>query len=613
MTPPLRVVGTPIGNLGDISPRAVEVLGAAEVVACEDTRRTGRLLSHLGIERPQLVVLNDHTERHVAQHLVGLMGDGKAVVLVSDAGMPGVSDPGHLLVRSVVDAGLRVEVVPGPSAVLVALVASGLPTDRFGFEGFVPRKGAERSRRLRAVAEADRTTVVFEAPHRIARTLGDLVQVAEPTRRVVIARELTKMHEEIWRTTLGEAAAVATLAEPRGEHVLVLDAAPVVGVDDDLLRAGLEELIAGGSTRRDAIDTVAGRHGVARRRVYGLALTSAAVTHRPAPTIEVLGIGNALVDVLSQETDETVERLGLAKGSMELVDEPRMAEVYDVMGPGTEVSGGSAANTMAGIASLGGLCHYIGRVRDDQLGRVFVHDIRSLGVGYSTPPAADGPATGCCLILVTPDAQRTMNTFLGASALLSEDEIDASVVEAAGLVFLEGYLFDRPEAQAAFEQAAKVAHEAGRKVSLTLSDLFCVERHRAAFRRLVAGHIDVLFANEAEILGLYEVPDVEAAIEAVRRDCPLSVITRSERGAVVVTVDEVVSVPAFPVDEVVDTTGAGDQFAAGFLFGLSRGEPLRRCAELGALAAAEVISHLGPRPHVSLAELVARELETDDL
>ena len=613
MTPPLRVVGTPIGNLGDISPRAVEVLGAAEVIACEDTRRTGKLLSHLGIGRPQLVVLNDHTEGQVAQHLVGRVREGKAVVLVSDAGMPGVSDPGHLLVRSVLDAGLRVEVVPGPSAVLVALVASGLPTDRFIFEGFVPRKGAERSRRLRAVAEADRTTVVFEAPHRIARTLGELAQVAEPTRRVVIARELTKMHEEIWRTTLGEAAAVATMAEPRGEHVVVLDAAPEVGIDDALLRSELEALISGGSTRRDAVDVVAGRYGVARRRVYGLALTSAAVTHRPAPTIEVLGIGNALVDVLSQEADETVERLGMTKGAMDLVDEPRMAEVYDAMGPGTEVSGGSAANTMAGIASLGGVCHYIGRVRDDQLGRVFVHDIRSLGVGYSTAPAEDGPATGCCLILVTPDAQRTMNTFLGASALLSADEIDTSVVEAAGLVFLEGYLFDRPEAQAAFEQAALVAHEAGRKVSLTLSDLFCVERHRAAFRRLVAGHVDVLFANEAEILGLYEVPDVDAAIEAVRRDCPLSVITRSERGAVVVTADEVVSVPAFPVDEVVDTTGAGDQFAAGFLFGLSRGEPFRRCAELGALAAAEVISHLGPRPHVSLAELVARESETDDL
>lgn len=604
----LQIVGTPIGNLGDISQRAVEALRAADLIACEDTRRTSKLLSHLGIARPRFVVLNDHTERRVTPGLLDAVRSGRAVVVVSDAGMPGVSDPGYVLVRAAADSGVEVEVVPGPSAILVALVASGLPLDRFAFEGFVPRKGAERDRRLAAIAAADRTTVIFEAPHRLGRTLADLAAVAGEDRLVVVARELTKLHEEVWRTTLGDAVAATALREPRGEHVIVLAAAACQDVDDVAIRDSLSALLATGSSRRDAVDEVAARFGLPRRRVYDVALTSARVTHTPAPTIDVLGIGNALVDVLSHETDETVERLGMLKGSMDLIDEERMAEVYGAMGPGTEVSGGSAANTMAGIASLGGTAHYIGRVRDDQLGDVFVHDIRSLGVGYSTAPAEDGPATGCCLILVTPDAQRTMNTFLGASALLSEDEVEPSLIEPAGIVFLEGYLFDRPEAQAAFEAAARLAHDAGRKVALTLSDLFCVERHRGAFRQLVAGHIDVLFANEAEILGLYEVADIDAAIEAVRADCPLTAITRSEKGAVVVTADEVTPVAAFPVAELVDTTGAGDQFAAGFLFGLSRGESLSRCAEIGALAAAEVISHLGPRPQVSLAELVAREL-----
>jgi sugar/nucleoside kinase (ribokinase family) len=326
------------------------------------------------------------------------------------------------------------------------------------------------------------------------------------------------------------------------------------------------------------------------------------------PTVDVLGIGNALVDVLSSESDELVERLGMAKGSMDLIDEDRMAEIYAAMGPATEVSGGSAANTMAGIASLGGSAHYIGRVRDDQLGAVFAHDIRSLGVGYTLTPAAEGPATGCCLILVTPDAQRTMNTFLGSSALLAPEDVDEQVVASAGITFLEGYLFDQAAAKEAFRTAAAYAHRADRQVALTLSDLFCVERHRDAFRDLVAGHVDILFANEAEILALYEVDDFDRAAEAVRADCPLAVLTRSEAGAVIVTDDERVAVPAHPVEELVDTTGAGDQYAAGFLYGLSRGDDLERCGRLGALAAAEVISHLGPRPQVSLAELVAREL-----
>jgi sugar/nucleoside kinase (ribokinase family) len=322
-------------------------------------------------------------------------------------------------------------------------------------------------------------------------------------------------------------------------------------------------------------------------------------------SIGVLGIGNALVDVLSAEPDSTVEQLGLTKGAMDLVEEDRMAAIYDAMGPGTEVSGGSAANTMVGIASLGGSAHYIGRVKDDQLGRVFAHDLRAAGVGYTLEPVADGPATGCCLILVTPDAQRTMNTFLGASSLLGERDVDAELIASARLIYLEGYLFDRPEAQAAFQSAARLAHEAGREVALTLSDTFCVERHRESFRDLVDHHVDVLFANHDEITALYEVSDLDAAVEQVRKSCPLSVITLGAEGALVVTADDRIHVAATPVDDVIDTTGAGDLFAAGFLFGRAEGLPLETCAQLGAVAAAEIISHLGPRPVADLAALAA--------
>jgi 16S rRNA (cytidine1402-2'-O)-methyltransferase len=268
----LLVVGTPIGNLGDLSPRAHDALAAADVVACEDTRRTGRLLSMAGIARTRLIVVNDHTERDVAPRLVEDALAGRAVVLVSDAGMPGVSDPGHLLVSAAVEAGVVVEVVPGPSAVLVALVVSGLPSDRFCFEGFLPRKGAERGRRLAHLAVEPRTTVLFEAPHRIGRTLADLAAVVGPDRPVVVARELTKLHEEVWRTSAGEAADVASLAEPRGEHVLVVAGAPEVEVVDDALVDELHRLLGTGSSRRDAIDEVAAAHGVPRNRVYALAL-----------------------------------------------------------------------------------------------------------------------------------------------------------------------------------------------------------------------------------------------------------------------------------------------------------------------------------------------------
>ena len=327
------------------------------------------------------------------------------------------------------------------------------------------------------------------------------------------------------------------------------------------------------------------------------------MSHDSAPTVDVVGIGNALVDVISHESPEFVAALGVAAGSMTLVDEDRSLELYGVMGQAIETSGGSAANTMVGVASFGGSSHYIGVVRDDQLGRVFAHDLRSVGVGYSSTPAVDGPATGTCLIMVTPDGQRTMHTFLGASSLLGPDDIDPDVVRSGSIVYLEGYLFDRPEAQAAFAAASEIAHGAGRTVALTLSDSFCVDRHRGAFLDLVEGHVDVLFANEAEILSLYEVDDFDEAVARVRGHCRIAALTRSAAGSVVVTAEDVITVAAEPVDRVVDTTGAGDLFAAGFLAGLARGLDLATCGRLGSIAAAEVIGHVGPRPDASLAEL----------
>jgi sugar/nucleoside kinase (ribokinase family) len=319
--------------------------------------------------------------------------------------------------------------------------------------------------------------------------------------------------------------------------------------------------------------------------------------------IDVVGVGNALVDVLSHEDDAFLHRLGLGKGTMHLVDEARAREVYAAMGPGIEISGGSAANTVVGVASFGGRAHYVGKVRDDQLGDVFSHDLRSVGVGYSTPPATAGPSTGRCLIVVTPDAQRTMSTYLGASSGLGPGDIEKAVIERARIVYLEGYLFDPPEAQEAFRVAASVAHAAGRRVALTLSDPFCVDRHRAAFLELVARHVDLLFANEAEICSLYQVRDFDEAAARVRGHCEIAALTRSERGSVIVTRDAAHQVAAHPVEAVIDTTGAGDLYAAGFMVGLSRGLPLPACGRLGALAAAEVISHVGARPMRPLAEL----------
>jgi sugar/nucleoside kinase (ribokinase family) len=323
---------------------------------------------------------------------------------------------------------------------------------------------------------------------------------------------------------------------------------------------------------------------------------------------DVVGIGNALVDVLSNETDDFVERMGLNRGTMTLIEEERAHELYQAMGPAIEVSGGSAANTVVGLASFGARAAYLGKVRDDQLGEVFAHDIRSTGVNFESPPAQVGPSTGRCLIVVTPDAQRTMNTYLGASAFLGPEDVDADLVASASVVYLEGYLWDRPEAKEAYYKAARIAHDAGNQVSLTLSDPFCVDRHRTEWRALVADEVDLLFANEAEICALYE-SGFDEAMEAARRDCRVAALTRSEHGSVIVTGSETYTVPAHPVEWLTDTTGAGDLYASGFLSGYTRGAGLERCARLGSLAAAEVISHLGARPEADLSELAALIIE----
>lgn len=327
-----------------------------------------------------------------------------------------------------------------------------------------------------------------------------------------------------------------------------------------------------------------------------------------AAEIDVIGIGNALVDVISQEGDDFVDRLGVPKGAMTLIDSDRAAEIYEAMGAAIEISGGSAANTIVGVAALGGSAQYLGKVRNDQLGAVFAHDIRATGVRYEVAPATSGPSTGCCLVVVTPDAQRTMNTYLGASVHLDPADVDPESIRAAQVLYLEGYLFDPPEAQEAFRLAATHANEAGRTVALTLSDGFCVDRHRAAFLDMVEHHVDLLFANEAEILSLYETDSFDEAAARVRHHGAIAALTRSELGSVIVTEDDTIAVPAHPVDELVDTTGAGDLYAAGFLFGHSRGLDLATCGALGSMAAAEVISHVGARPQADLATLAAELL-----
>ena len=323
---------------------------------------------------------------------------------------------------------------------------------------------------------------------------------------------------------------------------------------------------------------------------------------------DVVGVGNALVDMIAMVDDSFLDTHDMIKGSMALVETDRALHLSSVIGETVRSGGGSGANTIAGIASLGGEAAFVGKVSDDDLGREFAADMAALGVDFhSGGPTADTP-TGRCLIAVTPHAQRTMNTYLGCSTLLSFDDVDDRLVSAGAVLYLEGYLFDRPEAKAAFRAAAALAHEHGRVVSLTLSDSFCVDRHRDDFRRLVTDEVDVLFANEAELLSLYETVDFDEAVSLLRRDCHVAAVTRSEKGAVIVTRDDVHAVPAHPVAKVVDTTGAGDLFAAGFLRGLTQGRDLTTCARIGAVAAAEVISHVGPRPLVPLHTLLPADL-----
>ncbi len=325
-------------------------------------------------------------------------------------------------------------------------------------------------------------------------------------------------------------------------------------------------------------------------------------------TYDVLGIGNAIVDIMARTEDDFLVAHGMAKGSMSLIDEHGARKIYAAMGAAVEISGGSAANTIAGLADFGARTAFIGKVRDDHLGRAFSHDIRATGVAFDTPPAADGPATACCYVLVTPDGERTMNTYLGAAQNLAPVDIDPAQIEAARFTYLEGYLWDPPLAKEAFLKASAVAHGAGREVALTLSDSFCVDRYRDEFIDLMrTATVDLVFANEAELHSLYQTSDFDGALQQLQKDVKLAVVTRSEKGCIVVAPDKLTPVPAAPIKELVDTTGAGDLFAAGFLFGLVRNADHATAAQLGALAAAEVIQHLGARPQASLKALAQAE------
>ena len=323
---------------------------------------------------------------------------------------------------------------------------------------------------------------------------------------------------------------------------------------------------------------------------------------------DVIGIGNAIVDVISQEAEEFIGANELVKGAMTLIDADRAVELYARMNPAIETSGGSAANTMAGLASFGGRSAYIGKVRDDQLGEVFAHDIRAVGVDYDVKPGADGPPTARCLIVVTPDAARTMNTFLGISSLLHPDDIDHDLVGSGDVLYCEGYIWDIDITKQAIRSAVNTAASAGRKVSFTLSDSFCVERHHQEWLELVDGPIDILFGNTDELGALYETDDLDAAVAAVQGRVDIAAITRGADGSLIITPDEVIEIAAEPVENVVDTTGAGDLYAAGFLYGYTNGHDLATSGMLGSLAAAEIISHVGARPAVSLADLAADRL-----
>lgn len=329
-----------------------------------------------------------------------------------------------------------------------------------------------------------------------------------------------------------------------------------------------------------------------------------------SPALGVVAVGNALVDVLAHTSDAFISdqktKHGMEKGAMTLIDEARAVALYADMGAGIESSGGSAANTMAGFASFGGKGGFIGKIADDQLGSVFRHDLRNQGVQFDTQALCMGAPTGRCLILITPDGQRTMNTYLGASVELKPADVDQDLITNAQITYLEGYLFDRDSAKQAFIQAADYAHQAGHKVALTLSDPFCVDRHRSDFLRLVQNHVDILFANEEEIKSLFMQENFLDAMNAVDPHVDIAVLTRGPKGAAIISRGKHYEIPAAAVRSVVDTTGAGDQFAAGFLYGLTEGKDLKTCGRLGALAAAEIIQHVGPRPQSSYADLVKK-------
>jgi sugar/nucleoside kinase (ribokinase family) len=327
-----------------------------------------------------------------------------------------------------------------------------------------------------------------------------------------------------------------------------------------------------------------------------------------ASDFDVIGIGNAIVDVLAKSDEAFLTQHKLAKGAMTLIDAPTAGKLYASMAPAIECSGGSVANTMAGIASLGGRGAFIGKVCADQLGSVFNHDIKAAGVAFATPPAKGGPPTARCLIFVTPDGQRTMQTYLGACIELKPDDVRMEQIQGARITYLEGYLWDPPEAKEAFRKAVKIAHAAGRKVALSLSDPFCVDRHRAEFLELVEKDVDILFANEAEITSLYQT-NFDAAVQRIRqKKDQIAALTRSEKGAVIISGEHTHAVHAEKVSQVIDTTGAGDLFAAGFLFGLTHGHNLASAGRIGVICAAEIISHFGARPEVSLKDLVRSHL-----
>lgn len=343
-----------------------------------------------------------------------------------------------------------------------------------------------------------------------------------------------------------------------------------------------------------------------RRHASGATARRADQQEAPLPPdlLDAVCIGNAIVDVFSAAEPAFLTRHNLVPGSMNLIDETQAEALYGEMGPGREVSGGSAGNTAAGIASLGGACGFIGKVHNDTLGNVFTHDMRAAGVAFDTAHLVAGPATARSLILVTPDAERTMNTFLGACVELGPDDIDADQIANAQVTYMEGYLWDPPLAKDAFRRAIEIAHGAGRKTALTLSDSFCVDRYRQEFLQLLEGDIDILFANEDELKSLYQVDSFDDALQRVQGHCEIAALTRSEKGSVIVRGNEVHVIDAAPVDRVVDTTGAGDLFASGFLYGLARDYDLQTCGKIAGLAAAEIISHYGARPEASLKKLV---------